>query len=578
MRIPRSVAAFAVVISFAATATGQIVSSQIEVEPVRDRAANQPRTGTGVIRGRVVDGISGAGLARARIRLQMSGVHRPSVLTGSDGEFAFETLPTGTFSIFVNKSTYLGASYPERARTVRGRRPAVLANAQVIDGVVVKLYHGGAISGRVLDAYGDPVEYASVTAQRVRAGSPRREMHDIQTNDLGEFRVSRLEPGSYVLAVVPRRMFQEEPMPDAELQPVPTYYPGALSPDQAQVITLERGQTLTGIEVVLAEGTPVVVNGVVLGSDGQPAAGDGFVNARAASQSGAGMFMGGGAGLRADGTFRMQLHPGAYVLEARVRPRGASGPGLEQMGMIRLNVGGSATEAVTIVVGKGATASGRVVFEGTGTAPPPLTAPVHLPLHSGDGSCQTAEARVSADWTFRADGLFGTCASPPFLTFGRWTLKAVLKDGEDLLGRTLTFEPGQRLDGLQLVFTDRRSDLNFHVTDDQGPTKDYVALVFPTDRSRWTGDRPVDVRMFMLPPPEVLAAMQQTPGARMPRELMPIAPGEYFIVALDDIAEDEMRTAAVLEQLSAHAVRVSVTEGTSVDVSLRRVERARVVR
>ena len=81
------------------------------------------------------------------------------------------------------------------------------------------------------------------------------------------------------------------------------------------------------------------------------------------------------------------------------------------------------------MVGRGATASGRIVFEGS-TPPPPRKA--HVPLYSGPG-CRSAEAVIAADWTFKVEGLGGTCAAQPRSTLGRWTLKAVTVRGHNMM-------------------------------------------------------------------------------------------------------------------------------------------------
>ena len=46
----------------------------------------------------------------------------------------------------------------------------------------------------------------------------------------------------------------------------------------------------------------------------------------------------------------------------------------------------------------------------------------------------------------------------------------------------------------------------------------------------------------------------------------------------DDIGIEEIRVPAVLERLAASAIRVSVTEGASVDAVLRRLELSQVMR
>ena len=126
-------------------------------------------------------------------------------LTDEDGAFTLTQISAGPFSVMVNKSTYLAGRYPEVGRSMRARgQPLVIAEGQVLDGVTIPLYHGGAIAGRVLDMYGDPIEFAQVRVVRIRGGARPQGMNQTQTNDLGEYRLPRLEPGRYVVHVRPQ--------------------------------------------------------------------------------------------------------------------------------------------------------------------------------------------------------------------------------------------------------------------------------------------------------------------------------------------------------------------------------------
>ncbi len=216
-----------------------------------------------------------------------------------------------------------------------------------------------------------------------------------QTNDLGEFRVPRLQPGRYLIQVRPQMAQSFNPTPsvvDVPLpQPVPTYYPGALDMSQAQPITLNRGETVAGLEMMLAEGMATIVTGVVLRSDGEPVT-SGSVSARVSGPDATGGYDG-GTGIRPGGSFQLNLPPGEYTLEAQVMTRqgpGPRGPDDQLFGSTRISVGGGTTEAVSIVVGRGATATGRVVFEGS-TPPPPSPGQTHVPFFNPDGqACRSA--------------------------------------------------------------------------------------------------------------------------------------------------------------------------------------------
>jgi len=557
-----------------------------------------PRTGTGAIRGRIVDGVTGAAIARARVTLQSG--KRSVVMTDAAGGFIFTELPMGPVSISVDKPTYLSTRFPTPGRTFRSNtRPVILADGQVMDNVTVPIFHGASISGRVLDANGDPIDFAQVNALRIpasgRLGRPSQR-GGTGTDDRGEFRIGRLEAGTYIVQVTPRRQPSPSdmmmapgaaPAPPSAV-PLPTFYPGALAIEQAQPITLEKGQSVTDVDVVLSEGIPGVVNGVVTVANGSaPGESNSYVNVRRilAESMGYDGSSGGGTGVRPDGTFRLVLTPGEYQLEARVAPRVMNGPTRpedEQFGSVKVNVASGAEDSVAITVGRGAIATGRVVFEGT-TPAPPSPGRARIPLYSETGQCRSGEATIAADWTFRIEGLSGTCSAPPMQMFGRWNIKAVLINGENAAAAPITFQPGQQLRNVQVVVTDKRSDMVFQVSDENGQTtRDYVILVYPVDKARWMNGN--GTRVFVGPSEQMVSAMMmmrplQAPSApglspvmQARREGMSgLALGEYYVVAVDDMEQEDSRDPVVLDRLRSSALRVTLSEAGDSQVALRRV-------
>ena len=586
-------------------------------QPPRDRLPPTQRVGTAVLKGRVIDGASSAPVPRARVRLLGPAGSRPPVLTDAEGAFELSALPAGTYSLQVEKSTYLTGRYPDAARSIRARStPLILRDGQVVENFTVPIFHGAAISGRVFDAHGDPVDMAQVRALRVSRGGRPTMAGQMQSNDLGEFRIPRLQPGRYIIQVRPQ-MSQNFFSPDPSIievplaQPLPTYYPSALALSQATPVTVNRGETLTGIDLTLAEGTPTLVAGTVLRTDGQPA-GNGSVTARVVgSEANFGFDSAGGTGIRQGGEFRLTLPPGEYALEAQLGTRQGPGPftPADQLsGTTRISVGGGGVENVIITVGRGATASGRVVFEGT-TPPPPSPGTAGIPLFTPDGpGCRASEATVAADWTFKVESISGTCGAPPQGMFGRWTLKAITFRGQNLMEELITFETGQQYTNVQVVVTDKRTQMDLYVSGDDGqPTRDYVALAFPLDKAKWnpqfrrvrtyTPPSPSQVTSRVSPPPGTVVGATLTPigpgsggivsgsmGGPMnmmmsqQERITGLPPGEYYVIAIDDIEGEDSQDPAVLERLTSSAIRVVLTDDAPIEVPLRRFNLADVVR
>ena len=162
-------------------------------------------------------------------------------------------------------------------------------------------------------------------------------------------------------------------------------------------------------------------------------------------------------------------------------------------------------------------------------------------------------------------------------------------DGKDMLDRTFQFDNGQQLKDVQIIFTDKHTELTLQVADEEGKaTREYVGLVFTTDKTRWDQNSGRWIRQLVPPAVQPNGAIGSTsfptmpPGANggippKPETVMGMLPGEYYAVAIDDIDVESMRDPDVLEQLSRVAARVALIDGSPAQVSLRRVKLSNVV-
>ena len=603
----RALVLLAAVAFAGATAFGQGVRA-----PTRDWPNTPPvaPSGTGTIRGRVVDGQTGNALARARVRLTGPGVPQPIVTTDESGAFAFTALPAGSFMVMADKSTYLSARYPDGQTLRSSSRGLSLSEGQSTDKVTIAMYRGGAITGRVLDAHGDPVEYAQVQALRVpRSGRGKpQQSGGTTTNDIGEYRLARLPAGKYLLMVqAQRRNNFESPASrvtsDApEPHSLPAFYPGVLELDGAQAIAVDRGTTITGADVMLGEGIPARIKGMLVDTSGQAVTSNANVNVRPIVKD-VMNFGSSGVGVNADGTFQITLTPGEYEFEGRQFTLVANQqtPGNEQFGSVRINVAGDLT-GVVIQLGPGSRVSGRIVFDGTSPVPePPANAngPGAVMFVNRDGpGCRSGQGQVAPDWTFTVEGVSGTCTAQFNGGIPRWAVKSITHAGRNLMDEPITFAGVQRLRNVEVTLTDKPTQVMFKVDDDRGmPTRDYVGVLFPLDKARWTDSTGRYLRT-VVPPLDPPASMRTSavPGSTAGSPLVGrsatssptpsigttpsawrdmvsgMATGEYLAVAVDDIDAESLRDAGFLEQLSRVATRVTVTHGSPITVNLRRVE------
>ena len=118
----------------------------------------------------------------------------------------------------------------------------------------------GVISGRILDADGEPLPSVNVTASREVYSEGKRTLSmgaTVETNDLGEYRLFGLSPSRYfVSAVYPRwsRSGGDEDSGSSEGEQqgyAKMYYPGTADTGKAISIDLKGGEEVPSIEILL---------------------------------------------------------------------------------------------------------------------------------------------------------------------------------------------------------------------------------------------------------------------------------------------------------------------------------------
>ena len=104
-----------------------------------------------------------------------------------------------------------------------------------------------------------------------------------------------------------------------------------------------------------------------------------------------------------------------------------------------------------------------------------------------------------------------------------------------------------------------------------------MVLLYPLQKARWsTGARifvgPGDTALAMQMRPAPTGTPTPAMNLTVRREVMSgLRSGDYYVVAVDDLEPDESRDPQVLDKLRTTAVRVTLAEGTTQDVPLRRV-------
>ena len=113
-----------------------------------------------------------------------------TAVADNDGKFVIRNLAAGTYRLFAEADGYMRVASD----------PITLDTAVEKRDVILKMIRTAVVIGRVLDRANDPVPNVYVRA--LKPGSVAL-VAETKTNDLGEYRLYGLPPGSYLISAVP---------------------------------------------------------------------------------------------------------------------------------------------------------------------------------------------------------------------------------------------------------------------------------------------------------------------------------------------------------------------------------------
>jgi hypothetical protein len=208
--------------------------------------------------GQLVNQATGAPLKNATVKLlrPQLGVSNSPLFqqTNEEGRFLFANLSPGDWELSAERRGFVPGKYGRRKFLPQGSRISLTADQQIRD-LVLKLVPQATIAGRVLDAEGEPVEGARVAILKAGYvnGVPRwSEVASATTLDNGEYRIPRVAAGRYLVRSTVARI---EPPPSSskvETAYAATYHPNATEPSFAAAISVEEGAEIGGIDIRVA--------------------------------------------------------------------------------------------------------------------------------------------------------------------------------------------------------------------------------------------------------------------------------------------------------------------------------------
>lgn len=533
-----------------------------------------------------------------------------TVTTDAQGQFVFDKLPAGRFTLSASKAPYLSTNYGAR---VPGRpgKPILLTAAQKVS-VSLALGRGSVISGVVTGEDNEPLMNARIQVYRYNWGNGVKRLAQYggtSTDDRGAYRVTGLQPGEYLVAATPNnsdlaqadraeteRVAFEAALasataagrgvpPSVVTVPVPqdqflgslaagyvaTFFPGVSSPGMASAIPVGVGEERPGVDiraqafrtgnirgsVTVPAGYPFGVQVVLLSTDPESPMG-------AQNQ----------ARTNPDGTFVLRnVPPGSYIVSAQsTAPApppppppvvGANGErvvvtsqtqvrvprGAEIMwARAPVTVDGVNPTSVSLELRPTRAISGEVVFEMTRMPPPGASRGSISLVPVGD--FQSSFGSRAEPAPIQADGSFRLEGVVP----GRYSLRATtttksaIVNGVDVMDFPFEVTGETDISGVRITVSDRIGSLAGRISESNGDAAyDYSVVIAPSDPRYWV---PGGRRIVLTRP----STAGQYTFPNLPA-------GDYLLAALSDIEPGAQFDPSFLKELSTAAMRITIADG-----------------
>jgi hypothetical protein len=499
---------------------------------------------------------------RVAVDLERSGLHPFVSWSEPDGRFRFEHLPAGSYTAHLTRP---GAT----------TKQVDVRDGATFSGVDFVITGGAAISGTVVDEYGEPIEGAGIRVLRLRRVGDRLAAMTIAqarvSDDRGVYRIFGLNPGRYLVSAEDSPQDLRNPGRSSGTKGgyAPVFYPATTNVREAAPISLDRGDA-TDADIAFRREPTMRVTGTAFDSGGRPVFG--AVLLSVSQRSGGIMLEPRFVPVGPDGTFAFEnVPPGDYVLQATspfggVRPE----PGKvfqllgSEFGRQYVTITDADPPPVQLRTSPGATLHGRVRVDG-GASPLPSSITVYPIPTDFDATLSIGQGPTGLtkrpDDFFDVTGVTGSRRFAMISVANGWYIKEARVRGVDALETPFDFGlTAREFDDVEIVVSSSGATVSGTVVNAAGraPSNADVVL-FSTDSSKWY-QRSQSVSHEPVSPDGSF-------------RIASLPPGSYYLVALSDtgdlIDSGDWQDPATLDVLRRGAMRVEVSEGETRNVTLR---------
>ena len=526
----------------------------------------------GSLSGRVVN-LDGTPIARAVVLVARERSPAREVETDARGRYRMDRLGAGEYTVEARKWGFEARKYgQDRMVTARSSgiyTRAAVKNGEAVDSIDVMLARGGVIAGTIVDEFGEPMEGITIGALHLSSSAGHLRwvrsavLGSSRTDDRGQYRLFGLLPGSYVVQAAVRDTLS----PSSGY--LPFFYPGTPVLAQATATKIDFAMAATGIDLSLRPMAAHTVTGIVRDSSGRPPV-RAELTLAVSERSGAIQTEPLRVNATADGSFAFtNVGPGVYAVQATgdIDSKGLDArTSAERFAASFVTVTANDPPRLELRLAQGARLAGRLRYEGRPAGPPPVFNLAPLPIDRdlapplGDG---WNSATLQPDDTFEFQGVFGPTLFRELFHEADWYLKSVVIRGQEQVDSPFDFGTSGTFSDIEVLISASSATVTARVTDDRAaPVRDCTVVVFSTFRDRWSAlSRWVKTTTYL--------------SANGTFNVRGLPPGDYWVAAIERRGSEFEPTAdpELLESLSSRAVRITLGEGQSQDLTLRLIRR-----
>ncbi|HXF12831.1 MAG TPA: carboxypeptidase-like regulatory domain-containing protein [Terriglobales bacterium] len=483
------------------------------------------------ITGTVLNSVTGEPINRAVV--QLGGLNR-ATMTDASGHFEFHNLQGLRVSVTVDKPGF----FDERDQA------EVLADTAVSE-LLLRMVPAGAIRGKITTQVGEPIEGVRVKAFQRQISAGRQvwvdRMVQSLTDENGAFRIAGLPPSIYFIATEQSRepIWMPSAVPSARRQVyAQSFYPGVTQLSMASPINLGGGQEVEADFSLTAEMTYKVAGALSTPDE----ISSGVVFERLAGQD-IDFFEN---VVAHDGRFEIELPAGSYAVEAYTSQNArVSTSGSFVISSDMSDVGILLSSGISIPVIVRTSSDGNSLQEVDDSTAHSM---VEVKLHGASNapSLHNHEAWWAGPHAHEIPYVEGGRYEVELNTFGQWRIESAKCGGVDLLNGDLVVTPGSTPGAIEIALRDDGATVIGRVARD--PWSSTTVFLVQQRRDR-----------------NFVKIVRTTLGNF---RFSGLAPGEYSLIASDELINLEYMNPEVLDSYLATADHITLQSRATANVRL----------